>query len=73
LVVLVVTTTYVVHRAMLAEPEEYTAADVMSGSWAGAAGGLLLLAAALMPRPDLSERANDGEATTFGPVGGLTG
>ena len=34
---------------MLAEPEEYTAANVLSGSWAAAAGGLLLLAAALVP------------------------
>jgi hypothetical protein len=70
---LAITITYVVHRAMLAEPDEYTAADVLSGSWAGAAGGLLLLAAALLPRPDLSDRVRGAEATSFGHLGGLTG
>jgi hypothetical protein len=49
LLALIVPTMFVVHAAMLAEPEEYTAADVLSGSWGAAAGGLLLLAAALVP------------------------
>jgi hypothetical protein len=49
LVALLVPTTFVLHSAMLAEPEEYSAADVSSGTWAAAAGGLLLLAAALVP------------------------
>jgi hypothetical protein len=49
LLALVVPMTFVLHSAMLAEPEEYTAANVLSGSWAAAAGGLLLLAAALVP------------------------
>ena len=40
---------YVVHEAMLVEPAEFTAADVLSGPWAAAAGGLLILAAALVP------------------------
>ncbi len=49
LVALVVPTMYVVHEAMLVEPAEFTAADVLSGPWAAAAGGLLILAAALVP------------------------
>ena len=49
LIALVVPTMYVVHEAMLVEPAEFTAADVLSGPWAAAAGGLLILAAALVP------------------------
>lgn len=49
LLALLVPTMYVVHEAMLAEPADFAASDVMSGSWAAAAGGLLILAAALVP------------------------